>query len=663
MAEPKVAVPQNPMDAMLANFLGGVTGGNVRTTSPGNTAPLEETLASLRGQDPSALLQSIFQQAGGQIPGLQVALSNAIGARSGGNSAVSQALQKLLQQTTLAGQDQLAKQQAQNLATQVQAGTGIAQATRGTAERTGASSGESLRNLAILQALSKTGVLEKLGLGSKAVKEGGKAPGGQAPVSTAIPTELPGMQSSGAITSAVSPQGAFNAQPLESAAPMDFSQYLQQAAPGTGSDFSTTGDYGFTYNAPQDVGPSPIYAEAPQDQFEMDWQDAWNDYSMPEYADGGLVRGAKTEEEAEVNATTAFDAGNLRNKLAETLVALISSELGGGAKKPEHGYADGGVVRAGGSRRGLNPSVDLYKPQGMQALNGGSMSGTQGIAPLLGGGGAQQVPWQVNSALSKSPSTLAAAAGLARLGSLGVKELGGDAGTASDLGTAATALNFVNNPEAAAKQLALRKGTEAVLAETIGKKAVPYAGAVIGGINALTAEDEKDKFAGAARVGMNFIPVVGPMLGALDDLSGGNMARSGGGRLSNDFYALRDSATNPIEATGNYIENTLESTAEDARFVGDTLSHWGDVAGDVISNPIGAVSDTVSHWGNVISSFFGGWKEGGHIQGPGTGTSDSIPAKLSDGEYVIPADVVDKLGVEFFEKLRNQFHTPAAQQT
>jgi hypothetical protein len=33
-----------------------------------------------------------------------------------------------------------------------------------------------------------------------------------------------------------------------------------------------------------------------------------------------------------------------------------------------------------------------------------------------------------------------------------------------------------------------------------------------------------------------------------------------------------------------------------------------------------------------------------HVRGEGTGTSDSIPAMLSDGEFVIPADVVSSLG-------------------
>jgi hypothetical protein len=35
---------------------------------------------------------------------------------------------------------------------------------------------------------------------------------------------------------------------------------------------------------------------------------------------------------------------------------------------------------------------------------------------------------------------------------------------------------------------------------------------------------------------------------------------------------------------------------------------------------------------------------GGHIRGPGTGRSDSIDAKLSDGEYVLTAEDVALLG-------------------
>lgn len=58
----------------------------------------------------------------------------------------------------------------------------------------------------------------------------------------------------------------------------------------------------------------------------------------------------------------------------------------------------------------------------------------------------------------------------------------------------------------------------------------------------------------------------------------------------------------------------------------------------------------------------GGEARGGIVSGPGTGISDSIPAKLSDGEYVIPADVVKAKGIKFFDELLDKHHTPAAVQ-
>ena len=41
----------------------------------------------------------------------------------------------------------------------------------------------------------------------------------------------------------------------------------------------------------------------------------------------------------------------------------------------------------------------------------------------------------------------------------------------------------------------------------------------------------------------------------------------------------------------------------------------------------------------------------GEIEGPGTGTSDSIPARLSDGEFVFSAEAVEVIGVENLERM------------
>lgn len=63
-----------------------------------------------------------------------------------------------------------------------------------------------------------------------------------------------------------------------------------------------------------------------------------------------------------------------------------------------------------------------------------------------------------------------------------------------------------------------------------------------------------------------------------------------------------------------------------------------------------------------------GKANGGLIKGPGTGTSDSIPARgpgntplrVANNEYILPADTVAKIGVDFLDQLVAATHTPAA---
>jgi len=53
-----------------------------------------------------------------------------------------------------------------------------------------------------------------------------------------------------------------------------------------------------------------------------------------------------------------------------------------------------------------------------------------------------------------------------------------------------------------------------------------------------------------------------------------------------------------------------------------------------------------------------GFATGGYISGPGTGTSDSIPAYLSNGEYVVRAAAVKKLGKGYLDWINRGLHVP-----
>jgi TP901 family phage tail tape measure protein len=65
-------------------------------------------------------------------------------------------------------------------------------------------------------------------------------------------------------------------------------------------------------------------------------------------------------------------------------------------------------------------------------------------------------------------------------------------------------------------------------------------------------------------------------------------------------------------------------------------------------------------WNKKDSPYFA---TGGYVSGPGTGTSDSIPAYLSNGEYVITAKATSAYGADFMNALNQQRVTFAQPQT
>jgi SLT domain-containing protein/phage-related protein len=70
------------------------------------------------------------------------------------------------------------------------------------------------------------------------------------------------------------------------------------------------------------------------------------------------------------------------------------------------------------------------------------------------------------------------------------------------------------------------------------------------------------------------------------------------------------------------------------------------------------VAVKVSFGTNPVNNPIGKLAAGGHVRGPGTATSDSIPSLLSDGEYVMPARSVQHYGAGFMDLVRaRQFAT------
>ena len=106
-----------------------------------------------------------------------------------------------------------------------------------------------------------------------------------------------------------------------------------------------------------------------------------------------------------------------------------------------------------------------------------------------------------------------------------------------------------------------------------------------------------------------------------------------------------DSQGNNIE----YLANGQVKNLATGKQVGWWYGDWGNNPGKYTFDP---TKTTGFNQGGSVRNY----EEGstGGVRGPGTGTSDSIPAYLSNGEYVIKADSVKKYGVETFDALNAQ---------
>ena len=150
-----------------------------------------------------------------------------------------------------------------------------------------------------------------------------------------------------------------------------------------------------------------------------------------------------------------------------------------------------------------------------------------------------------------------------------------------------------------------------------------------------------------ALLGQNWDEHGGPIKDSLEE------ARESAKKLWEMFstspeFALFKSA---IEVVGDLlvrlIFNHLKDSVDKAKEFYDLLIKAGEAWGKLKENTnkgLNFVRD------NMPTPQFA---EGGYVSGPGTGTSDSINAKLSNGEFVVRADAVRALGRSTMEMINN----------
>lgn len=117
--------------------------------------------------------------------------------------------------------------------------------------------------------------------------------------------------------------------------------------------------------------------------------------------------------------------------------------------------------------------------------------------------------------------------------------------------------------------------------------------------------------------------------------------------------AVQDGFAQLFQDIGSGAKSAKEAFADFGRSVLQTINR---IASQKLAEALfgslmgGGTSGSAGGLGALISSFFG-FASGGYVSGPGTSTSDSIPARLSHGEYVVNARAVSRLGVSFLDAI------------
>jgi hypothetical protein len=100
-----------------------------------------------------------------------------------------------------------------------------------------------------------------------------------------------------------------------------------------------------------------------------------------------------------------------------------------------------------------------------------------------------------------------------------------------------------------------------------------------------------------------------------------------------------------------YAEDQRAAEAADA----SGMAGLGRMAGYGLAIPTGGTSLALTHMGQPgatsTTTTNNYAAEGGTVMAPGGPTSDGGALRVSDGEYVVPADVVKKLGTNHFDKM------------
>lgn len=122
-----------------------------------------------------------------------------------------------------------------------------------------------------------------------------------------------------------------------------------------------------------------------------------------------------------------------------------------------------------------------------------------------------------------------------------------------------------------------------------------------------------------------------------------------------DFIAnLPQAIIDTIADVGAWLDSVYEAGKRIGREIWNGVKEWVKNIPQMISDAVNGAVNSAGDWvGDRIDDIKGvfGYASGGYISGAGTGTSDSIPAMLSNGEYVLSAAAVKSIGVKTLDRM------------
>ncbi len=386
-------------------------------------------------------------------------------------------------------------------------------------------------------------------------------------------------------------------------------------------------------------------------QSDIDWS------SVGSFADGGEVNFLPIDQIIKKQRLVGNPDADLEGMLsgvtgsAETPGAGVDAGTGTGATGGGNDSPTGGPATSAGF---------TINDQGLAVPDQVNVTGIQAVLGALGIPGLSQVVGMVARSSNASNVEAAKSFNVATedSNSLFNGSATPNAATAGPKGTGGFSANAAEAAAAAATQAGYS-------AAAIGAASQAAADATRNGASAQAASDASMAAADAVSGSE-----IGSMVDAATGTGGNDVGPSDGGNDSADAGGMDSNGMDTNDYGGGFADGGEVESEEHEMEEDETSGEIMRALGLAVTANAKALNAMIPKKKPKLPGYADGKMVGAQIKGPGNGVSDSIsatgpggrPIKVANGEVIIPTDVVQKFGVDAFNKLIAEHHVPAAMQ-